>query len=298
LKEKSNEEILIHTKTSAGFNFKMRRAFESFKKNKTALFFSFVIVFLIFLAVFGRSITPYDPNMQQRNASHQGVSEKHWFGTDEHGRDILSRVIDGTRVSIFVGLFAVSISLFAGVLFGAIGGYYGGKIDNIIMRIMDVVLAIPSMLLAICLMAALGRGIDKAVIAIGIVSIPDYAMIIRGSMLSEKENDYVQAAKIMGVRDFFLIFRTILPNIASSIIVRGTLGVSSAILDVAGLGFLGLGVQPPNAEWGDMLGRSRNFMLIFPHEVFFPGVAIFVTVLAFNLFGDGLRDALDPRSEL
>ncbi|MDR1467023.1 MAG: ABC transporter permease [Oscillospiraceae bacterium] len=269
----------------------------SFKKDKVALTSFFVIVFLIFLSIFGRLIVPYDPDAQQRKIAHQTPSLEHWFGTDEHGRDIFSRIINGTKTSVLVGLTAVVISLFIGTLFGSLAGYYGGGIDNFIMRIMDIILSIPSTLLAICLMAAFGRGLDKAIIAMGIVSMPDYAMIVRGSILSEKENDYVEAAKIVGASDFFVIFRSILPNIISSLIVRATLGISSAILGVAGLGFLGLGVQPPTAEWGDMLGRSKSFMLTFPHEVFSPGVAIFVTVLAFNLFGDGLRDAFDPKSK-
>jgi ABC-type dipeptide/oligopeptide/nickel transport system permease subunit len=275
---------------------KIKIVIDSFKQNKAALVSFFIVVFLIFIAIFGRYLMPYDPNIQDRNVIHQDASLSHLFGTDEHGRDIFSRILYGTRTSIFVGIIAVCVSLFVGTVFGSIAGYYGGKIDSVIMRVMDVVLSIPSILLAIALMASLGKGIDKAVLAISIVAIPDYAMIVRGCLLSEKENDYVQAAKVVGASDSFIIFKTILPNIASSIVIRATLGVSSAILEAAALGFLGLGVQPPIAEWGDMLGRSRMFMLSYPHEVFFPGAAISLTVLAFNLLGDGLRDAFDPKS--
>jgi len=214
------------------------------------------------------------------------------------GRDLFSRVLDGTKISLFVGVAAVSISLSVGVLLGAIAGYRGGRTDTIIMRIMDMLLSIPSILLAIAFMAALGKGLGKAVIAIGLVSIPEYARIVRGSILSIKESDYVQAAKVIGNRDRRIIFKHILPNIVSLIVVRATLGISTAILDTAALGFLGLGVQPPYAEWGDMLGRARGFIFSAPYTLIFPGIAITITVLAFNLLGDGLRDALDPKSRI
>jgi peptide/nickel transport system permease protein len=183
-----------------------------------------------------------------------------------------------------------------GVTLGAIAGYKGGAIDTVIMRIMDMMLAIPSILLAIAFMAALGKGVDKAVIAIGLVSIPEYARIVRSQVLSVKENDYVAAARVIGDSDAKIIFRHVLPNVLPSIIVRATLGISGAILDAAALGFLGLGVQPPQAEWGDMLGRGRNYIFSAPYTMIFPGLAITITVLAFNLLGDGIRDAVDPKS--
>ena len=212
------------------------------------------------------------------------------------GRDIFSRVIDGTKISLSVGVAAVSFSLILGTILGALGGFYGGKLDNIIMRFMDVILSVPSILLAIAFMAALGRGLDKAVLAIGIVSIPEYARIARSCVMAVKANDYIQAAIVSGDSNLRIIFRHILPNITSPIVVRATLGISIAVLDTAALGFLGLGVQPPYAEWGDMLARSRGFIFSAPYTLLFPGLAITITVLAFNLFGDGLRDALDPRS--
>ena len=184
----------------------------------------------------------------------------------------------------------------AGSVIGVISAYYGGVVDAVIMRIMDMLLAIPSILLAIAIMAALGQGIEKAVVAIGLVAIPEYARIVRSEILAIKENDYVAAARVIGDSNFAIVFRHVLPNALPSIIVRATLGISSAILDCAALGFLGLGVQPPDAEWGDMLGRGRNELFRAPWLMIFPGLAITLTVLAFNLLGDGIRDGLDPKS--
>jgi ABC-type dipeptide/oligopeptide/nickel transport system permease subunit len=266
--------------------------------NKAALVSLFFIIFLVFIAVFGKYLTPYNPIETNMANALKFPSAQHWFGTDQLGMDIFSRVIAGTRVSLTVGLLAVSIALTVGVILGAIAGYSGGWVDTMIMRVMDMMLAIPSILLAITLMAALGKGIDKAVIAIGLVSIPEYARIVRGSFLSIKQNDYVAAAKVVGNSNLRIIFRHVLPNALSVIIVRGTLGISSAVLDTAALGFLGMGVQPPQAEWGDMLGRARGFIFQAPYTLLFPGMAITSTVLAFNLLGDGLRDAFDPKSRI
>jgi len=266
--------------------------------NKAAVVSLVFIVFLVFLAVFGPWITPYNPIETNMANSLKPPSPQHWFGTDQLGMDIFSRVIAGTRVSLTVGLLAVSIALTIGLILGAISGYAGGKTDTIIMRCMDIMLAIPSILLAITLMAALGKGIDKAVIAIGLVSIPEYARLVRGNILSIKENDYVSAARISGNSDFRIIFKHVLPIAMSVIIVRATLGISAAILDTAALGFLGMGVQPPQAEWGDMLGRARGFIFQAPWTLLYPGMAITLTVLTFNLLGDGLRDALDPKSRI
>ncbi|VYU04537.1 ABC transporter permease subunit [Clostridium butyricum] len=273
---------------------KAKDFFSALISNKAALLGLIIIFILIFVALFGKFLMPYDPYTGELSQSLQSPSAAHFFGTDEQGRDIFSRVIDGTAVSLRVGVIAVAISLSIGTFFGAVCGYFGGKIDMILMRIMDIILAFPSMLLAIAFMSALGKGIDKAVIAISIVTIPEYARIVRGCVLSLKESEYVEAAKVIGNNDFTIIFKHILPNILSPIIVRATLGISSAILDTAALGFLGLGVQPPLAEWGTMLGSGRNYFNNAPFIILFPGLAITITVLAFNLLGDGLRDALDP----
>jgi len=264
-------------------------------KNRAALVGMIIIIFLIIIAFAGKLIEPFDPNVGQLSDSLQSPSSVHLLGTDEQGRDILSRIIDGASISLRVGVTSVSFALTIGIILGSVAGYYGKKVDMIIMRIMDMILAFPSLLLAIAFMTALGRGIDKAIIAISIVTIPEYARIVRSSILSIKESEYVQAAKVIGNKDSAIIFKHILPNVISPIVVRATLGISSAILDTAALGFLGLGVQPPAAEWGSMLGSGRTYFFNAPHIVLFPGIAITITVLAFNLFGDGLRDALDPK---
>lgn len=283
----------------------LKEMWETLRQNKAAVVGLVIIALLALIAItvwiselIGIQILPYDPNYSDMTKSFIWPNAEHWFGTDQLGRDLFSRIIDGTKISLFVGVTAVAISLSIGVLLGSIAGYRGGKTDALIMRTMDVMLAIPSILLAIAFMAALGKGLDKAVIAIGLVSIPEYARIVRGSILSVKENDYVQAARVIGNGDSRIIFKHILPNIISLIVVRATLGISSAVLDTAALGFLGLGVQPPFAEWGDMLGRARGFIFTAPYTLIFPGIAITITVLAFNLFGDGLRDALDPKSRI
>lgn len=264
-------------------------------KNKAALIGLIIILLLIIVALFGKFFMPYNPYEGELSQSLQAPSAAHVFGTDEQGRDILSRIIDGTKISLRVGVTSVAIALSIGTVIGSIAGYYGGKIDMLLMRIMDIILAFPSLLLAIAFMSALGKGIDKAVIAISIVTIPEYARIVRGCILTVKENEYVQAAKVIGNKDRTIIFKHILPNVMSPIIVRATLGISTAILETSALGFLGLGVQPPLAEWGSMLGAGRGYFYNAPHIVLFPGIAITITVLAFNLFGDGLRDALDPK---
>lgn len=263
--------------------------------NKASLVGLIIITILVLVSIFGKFIMPYNPYVGELSQSLQPPSSAHILGTDEQGRDILSRIIDGTRISLRVGVVSVAIALSIGTVIGSLAGYYGGKIDMIFMRFMDVILAFPSLLLAIAFMSALGKGIDKAVIAISIVTIPEYARIVRGCVLSIKDSEYVQAARVIGNRDSVIIFKHILPNIMSPIVVRATLGVSTAILETSALGFLGLGVQPPLAEWGTMLGSGRGFFYNAPHIILFPGLAITITVLAFNLFGDGLRDVLDPK---
>ena len=261
----------------------------------SGIFILVLVVIAVVTAVFPQ-ILPYDPYQQDLSHSLMAPSAEHWFGTDLQGRDIFSRVMVGTQISLSVGIIAVAFSLTIGVILGSIAGYKGGWVDTVIMRVMDMMLAIPSILLAIAIMAALGPGIEKAVVAIGLVSIPEYARIVRSEILAIKENDYVAAARVIGDSNFKIVFRHVLPNALPSIIVRATLGISSAILDCAALGFLGLGVQPPAAEWGDMLGRGRNELFRAPWLMIFPGFAITLAVLAFNLLGDGIRDGLDPKS--
>lgn len=273
--------------------------FAGIASNKASLVSGIFILILAAIAIVTKlapGILPYDPYAQNLGESLLGPSAQHWFGTDIQGRDIFCRVLVGTQITLTVGLAAVAISLTVGVILGSIAGYKGGKWDTVIMRIMDMMLAIPSILLAIAIMAALGPGIEKAVVAIGLVAIPEYARIVRSEILSIKENDYVAAARVIGDSNFKIVFKHVLPNVLPSIIVRATLGISTAILDAAALGFLGLGVQPPAAEWGDMLGRGRNELFRAPWLMIFPGLAITLTVLAFNLLGDGVRDGLDPKA--
>lgn len=290
-----NEELELSKEEKLPKNTSLKNIVDVLFKNKAAVVGLFIILFLVFIALFGKLLMPYNPYTGDLSQSLKPPSSVHIFGTDEQGRDILSRIIDGTRISLRVGITSVAIALSIGIVFGSIAGYYGKSVDMIIMRFMDIILAFPSLLLAIAFMSALGKGIDKAVIAISIVTIPEYARIVRGCVLSVKENEYIQAAKVIGNSDFEIIFKHILPNVMSPIIVRATLGISTAILETSALGFLGLGIQPPYAEWGSMLGSGRGYFFNAPYIVWFPGIAITITVLAFNLFGDGLRDALDPK---
>ena len=274
-------------------NSPLGEVWQRFKKNRIAMASLILLVTLTLLAILAPLVTPYDPNVGQLTQALKGLSASHILGTDELGRDIYTRIIYGARISLWVGLLAVAVALAAGTILGSLAAYYGRWADNLIMRFMDIMQAFPPLFLVIAFMLVLGKGIENAIIAIGIVSVPEYVRIVRGSVLAVKENDYVQAARAVGNRDLVIIARHILPNITTPVIVKATLGISTAILDTAALGFLGLGVQPPYAEWGTMLGAGRNCLA--PYIVFFPGLAITVTVLAFNLLGDGLRDALDPR---
>lgn len=265
------------------------------RKNKTATFGLIMILVLIFTAVFANFLAPYHYDDQDLDRRFLKPSLSHLFGTDEFGRDIFSRVIYGSRISLLVGFIAVGISLILGGILGSIAGYYGGTLDNIIMRLMDIALSIPQILLAIAIAASLGPGLMNLMIAVGISSTPKYARVIRASILSIKNQEFIEAAKAVGCSDFRIITKHILPNCLAPIIVQTTFGVAVAILSAAALSFIGLGIQPPNPEWGAMLSRGRKYIRDYPHLAIFPGMAIMVVILALNLFGDGLRDATDPR---
>lgn len=264
-------------------------------KHRLAVAGLIVFLALVVVSVAAPVLAPYDPNANDYSIKLQPPTQAHPFGTDDFGRDILSRILWGGQRSLSVGIVAVGIGLTAGLVVGAVSGYAGGWVDTILMRLMDILLAFPSVLLAIAIMSILGRGLTKAMIAIGIVAIPHYARIVRASVLSIRENDYVVAAQASGASHSRILWRHVMPNALAPIIVRATLGTSEAILEAAALGFLGLGVQPPYAEWGAMLAGVQEYIRVAPHVTAFPGLFITLTVLALNLFGDGLRDALDPR---
>lgn len=274
-----------------------REVWRMLKKNKMALVGLGILVILVLLALFADVIADYDTVVIKQNLANRlkGPSAEHWLGTDEFGRDIFARLVHGARVSLKVGIIAVGISIIFGGILGALAGFYGGRIDNIIMRIMDVFLAVPSILLAIAIVSALGPSIINLMVAISISSVPRYARIVRASVLSIRDQEFVEAARAIGANNARIIFRHIIPNSLAPVIVQGTLGVASAILSTAGLSFIGLGIQPPAPEWGSMLSGGRQYLRYAWWVTTFPGVAIMITILSLNLLGDGLRDALDPR---
>lgn len=274
-----------------------REVWRMLKKNKMALVGLGILVILVLLALFADVIADYDTVVIKQNLANRlkGPSAEHWLGTDEFGRDIFARLVHGARVSLKVGIIAVGISIVLGGILGALAGFYGGRIDNIIMRIMDVFLAVPSILLAIAIVSALGPSIINLMVAISISSVPRYARIVRASVLSIRDQEFVEAARAIGANNARIIFRHIIPNSLAPVIVQGTLGVASAILSTAGLSFIGLGIQPPAPEWGSMLSGGRQYLRYAWWVTTFPGVAIMITILSLNLLGDGLRDALDPR---
>ncbi|MED4553244.1 ABC transporter permease [Lysinibacillus capsici] len=267
----------------------------SFKKSKVSLVGAGIVIFFIILAVIGPFIAPQGINEQDLTKRLLAPSVDHWFGTDDFGRDIFSRIIHGARISLWVGFFSVILSVIIGSLLGIIAGYYGKWIDTIISRIFDIMLAFPSMLLAIAVVSVLGPSLQNALIAIAIINVPNFGRLIRSKVLSVKEEEYIVAAKAIGMRDARILFSHILPNSITPIIVQGTLAIATAIIEAAALGFLGLGAQAPAPEWGKMLADARKFLLNAPWTMIFPGLAIMLTVLGFNLMGDGLRDALDPK---
>jgi peptide/nickel transport system permease protein len=263
--------------------------------NKMILVGGIIVTFYFFVALFAPLIAPHDPFAVNLTNKLQPPSWSHWMGTDDKGRDILSRIIYGSRLSLSVGVFSVVIGAFFGIILGVVSGYYGKFIDTVIMRIIDVLLAFPGILLALAIISALGPSLVNVMIAVGVFSIPTFARIVRGSTLTMRKTEFVDAVKALGASDFRIIFFHILPNILSPIIVQGTLRLATAILTAAGLSFLGMGAQPPSPEWGAMLSNGRNFLWSAPHIATFPGLAIALIVIGFNLLGDGLRDAFDPR---
>jgi peptide/nickel transport system permease protein len=285
-----------------------RDAFRELRRKRSAVVGSVMLAMLFFVAIFAPLLAPYDPTEVLFG---EGVSPRdppcihllgcdedqpqHILGIDGNGRDFFSRIVHGARISILAGFGAVAFAVAIGTLIGLVAGFFGGAVDNALMRVMDVLLAFPALLLAIAVVTVLGPGLINAILAISIVTIPAYARVTRSSVLSVREQDFVAADRALGVTPMRLLWHRILPNSLTPLVVQATLGVATAVLEIAALSFLGLGVQPPAAEWGSMLAAERNQVFTAPHLVFFPGLLIMWNVLAFNLLGDGLRDALDPR---
>ena len=264
-------------------------------KNKTAMIGLGIFVVLLVLAILSPVINPYDyatPNVKDRC---QGPSLKHWFGTDELGRDIFSRIMYGGRYSLTIGLIATLSSMLAGIVLGAVAGFFGGWVDNLIMRFLDVVQSIPGLLLTLCVSAALGTGFDKTILALSVSRIPGMARTLRASVMQTRNEEYVEAAGVIGCGTFRTIVKYVLPNSFAPLLVSATMGIANTILTTASLSYIGLGIQPPTPEWGAMLSAAKKFIRDYPYMLIFPGLFIAITVLSLNMLGDGLRDALDPK---
>ncbi|WP_129688162.1 nickel transporter permease [Gottfriedia acidiceleris] len=290
----NNNDIKLEKKESQKLK-RWKVFYKKFKKNKLALVGGYIVLFYILVAIFAPLISPKDPFAIDLMNKLQTPSLEHWMGTDDKGRDILSRIIYGSRLSISVGFISVLFGAIFGITLGLLAGYYGKWVDTIIMRVVDVLLAFPGILLALAIISALGPSLINVMVAVGIFSIPTFARIVRGSTLSVRKLEYIDAIRSLGATDATIIFKHIFPNILSPIIVQATLKLATAILSAAGLSYLGLGAQPPSPEWGAMLSSGRDYLFTAPHIALFPGIAISTLVLGFNIFGDGLRDALDPR---
>lgn len=267
------------------------------RKNRTAMLGLAILIVLILLSIFADVIVDYNTMAIKQNIAGrlQPPSADHWFGTDEYGRDIFARIIHGTRISLYAGLITVGIGLVLGAFLGAVAGYYGGRLDNVIMRMLDVLLAIPNILFAMAVVAALGSSNINLLLALGIANVPKFARVVRASVISLKDQEFIEASRAIGAGEGSIIINHILPNCLAPIIVQSTLRVAVAVISISGLSFLGMGIQPPVPEWGSMLTAGRSYIRNAPHLALLPGLAIILTVLALNLLGDGLRDALDPR---
>lgn len=284
-------------KTAVKRNSPAYEIWKRFKKNKAAMLGLAIFSVMVILAVFADVICDYDTQVIAQNVANRlkPPSAAHWFGTDAYGRDIFARVVHGARISIVIGLAATVGSVCISGILGSIAGYYGGRVDNVIMRVLDTFLAIPGELLAMAIVASLGPSMTNLLIAVTIARIPPFARVIRSSILTVIDQDYIEAAIASGARDSYIIVKHILPNAMGPIIIQATMGVGRMILTAAGMSFIGMGVQPPLPEWGSMLAEGRDFMRYSPYITLFPGLAIILTSLALNLLGDGLRDALDPK---
>jgi len=272
-----------------------KEAWQSFYNNRLALVGLVIVCFFIIIALIAPWIAPFSYKDQVLADRLLVPSGKHWFGTDDFGRDIFSRVMYGARISLWVGFFSVLGSVVAGTFLGIVAGYYGRWVDAVISRFFDIMLAFPSILLAIAVVSILGPSLQNALIAIAVINIPNFGRLVRSKVLSVKQEEYIMAAQAVGMKDSRILFHHILPNSISPVIVQATLAIATAIIEAAALGFLGMGAQAPTPEWGKMLADSKNYITQAPWTLFFPGMAIMLTVLGFNLMGDGLRDVLDPK---
>lgn len=273
----------------------MKEIWVTLKRNKRAMAGLIFIIVMVLLAIFADFVAPYGMNQQNLSNALQFPNGTHIMGTDDLGRDVFSRIIYGTRISLTIGVSAVMFALTIGGMMGLLAGYFKGWVDTIIMRVCDILLSIPSILLAIAIVASWGSSLTNLIVAIGIASIPVFARIIRSGVLSVSEKQFIEASNALGANDFRIIFKHILPNIISPIIVQSSLGIATAILSAAGLGFIGLGVEASVAEWGTMLNFGRGYIRTHAYLTIFPGLSIMLTILSFNLLGDGIRDAVDPK---
>ncbi|WP_339149382.1 MULTISPECIES: ABC transporter permease [unclassified Sutcliffiella] len=274
-----------------------RSFYKKLAKNKAAMAGAFIIIFVILMGIFAPLLATHDPNTTNVMNKLQGPSAENYLGTDDVGRDIFSRLLYGARISLGIGFLSTILGAVVGVTLGIVSGYYGRWVDSLIMRICDVLLAFPGILLALAIVSVLGASTRNVIIAVAFYAIPSFARIVRGSTLSVKKLEYIDAIKAMGAKDFRIIFKHILPNIMSPIIVQATLYIASAIITASALSFLGMGTRPPTAEWGAMLSQGRSYIAQAPHITLFPGLVILLVVIGFNLMGDGLRDALDPKAK-
>jgi peptide/nickel transport system permease protein len=288
---------------------KIRETSRGILHQRSAVIGLIILLTFVLIAIFADQLSPYGP--QQDFLGQVGVKTRaapcihllgcpaeqseHWFGLDGNGRDLYTRVIHGTRISLFIGFLTVGVAILIGAVLGAVAGFVGGRWDTIIMRLMDVLLVFPALILAIAIVSVIGSSLVNAALAIGLVAIPIFARIMRASIITTREQDFVVASRALGESQLGLLFRRVLPNSLTAILVAGTLAIGSAVLDIAALSFLGLGADPRTPEWGAMIGNERNSVFAAPHLLLFPGIFLTLTVLAYNLFGDGLRDALDPR---
>lgn len=293
----SSSKIIANSEKKYKKKNKFYEVWKRYKKNKAAMVGLIIICILVLIAIFANVIADYDTMAIEQHSKDrlQGPSKDHWFGTDAYGRDVFSRIVHGSRISLFIGIASTFFCLLIGGLLGALAGYYGGMLDSIIMRVLDTIMSIPPILLSLSVVAALGAGMRNLMIAVTISRIPSFTRLIRASVLTVVGEEYIEAAKSCGTREHRIILVHILPNAIGPIIVQATMTVAQTILTAAGLSFIGMGIQPPAPEWGSMLSEAREYMRYAPYLTIFPGLAIIISALSLNLIGDGLRDALDPK---